>query len=188
MKASLEKQRASIAAQREAVRKQVELAGPSPLERTLVLPVPDPGCVPVPEAEVAPIVEGAAKSNEVQAALLRAVIQQESSFLPCAVSVHGAKGLMQLMPATVEQFGVHDPFDPKENVEAGAKYLGQLLARYKGDLKRAIGAYRIGPAAVDQANGIPDDPEVRSYVDTILQKLATPPAPPQTPTPKPTGN
>jgi len=188
MKASLEKQRASIAAQWETAKKQAELAGPSPLEHTIVLPQPGPGCEPLPESELAPLIEGAAKSNAVKPELVRAVIQQESSFLPCAVSVHGAQGLMQLMPATSEEFGVKDPFNPKENVEAGAKYLSQLLTRYKGDLTRAVGAFRIGPAVIDQANGLPDNPEVKSYVDAILQKVATPPAPPQTPTPKPTGN
>jgi len=188
MKASLDKQRASIAAQRDAVRKQAELAGPAPLERTLAMPQIEPACEPMAESNIAPLIEGAAKNSDVQPGLLRAVIQQESSFLPCAVSVHGAKGLMQLMPAAIEQLGVHDPFDPKENVEAGARYLNQLLAKYKGDTKRALGAYRIGPAVIDRANGLPDDPEVRSYVDAILQKVATPPAPPQTPTPKPTGN
>jgi len=142
MKASLEKQRASVAVQREAAKKQAELAGPYPLERTIVLPQLDPGCDPLPESEIATLVEGAAKNNAVAPGMLRAIIQQESSFLPCAVSVHGAKGLMQLMPAAIEQLGVHDPFDPKENVEAGAKYLNQLLARYKGDLKRAVGASR----------------------------------------------
>jgi soluble lytic murein transglycosylase-like protein len=188
MKASLEKQRASVAAQREAARKQAELAGPSPLERTLVMPEDDPGCEPLPESEIAPLISAAAKDHAVEPLLLRAVIQQESSFLPCAISVHGAKGLMQLMPAAIEQLGVNDPFDPKENIEAGARYLNQLLARYKGDLKRAVGAYRIGPSVIDQANGLPDNPEVKSYVEAILQKLATPPPPPQIPMPKPTGN
>jgi soluble lytic murein transglycosylase-like protein len=76
------------------------------------------------------------------------------------------------MPDTAEQLAVHDVFDPKENIEAGAKYLKQLLDKYKGDLKLALGAYNAGPTTVDQAGGIPDIPETRDYVDSILKKLA----------------
>lgn len=189
LRKALEQQRATAAVQREAARKQAELAGPGPLQHTLApVPFTAPPCEPIPDAAVSPLIEAAAGAQTVQAKLLRAVIQQESSFYPCAVSVHDAKGLMQLKPVTLDQFKVTDPFDPKQNVEAGAKYLKQLLDRYKGDIAKALSAYRIGPTIVDSAGGVPDVPEVRSYVDAILQGMATPPDPPQTPKPKPTGN
>jgi soluble lytic murein transglycosylase-like protein len=173
MQASIEKQKASIATQREAVKKQAELAGPAPL----VMPQiddpepPEPACDPIPDATVTPLIEGAAKAENVQPELLRAVIHQESRSYPCAVSGHGAKGLMQLMPDTISLLGVKDPFDSKQNIEAGAKYLKQMIDRYKGDLAKALGAYNAGPATVDEAKGVPDIPETRNYVDAILQSL-----------------
>jgi soluble lytic murein transglycosylase-like protein len=78
---------------------------------------------------------------------------------------------MQLMPATADQFQLEDPFDAKQNVEAGAKYLKQLMDRYKGDVKLALAAYNAGPAAVDQKGGIPEIKETQDYVEAILQKL-----------------
>jgi soluble lytic murein transglycosylase-like protein len=187
-KAALEKQRAGVVVQREAARKQAELNGPSPLQRTLAPSAAAPPCDPMPESDSTALIESTAKARNVEAQLLRAVVEQESSFYPCAVSVHGAKGLMQLMQPAMDEFGVRDPFDAKQNLDAGARYLKQLLDQYKGDLKRALSAYRIGPSEVDKASGIPDIPEVRSYVEAILGRLATPPAPPQTPMPKPIGN
>jgi len=86
-------------------------------------------------------VDAAAQSHKVQAKLLRAVMDQESASVSCAVSPKGAQGLMQLMPATMEQFHVTDPFDAKQNVEAGAQYLKQLLDKYKGDVSLALAAY-----------------------------------------------
>jgi soluble lytic murein transglycosylase-like protein len=91
---------------------------------------------------------------------------------PCAISAKGAQGLMQLMPDTAQQLAVLDVFDPKENIEAGAKYLKQLIDKYKGDLKLALGAYNAGPTTVDQAGGIPDIQETKDYVEAILKRLA----------------
>jgi len=73
-----------------------------------------------------------------------------------------------LMPATANQFGVPDPFNPAENVEAGAAFLKQLLERYGGDLSLALGAYNAGPAKVDAAGGVPKIPETQEYVNRIL--------------------
>ncbi|MBZ5725581.1 MAG: lytic transglycosylase domain-containing protein [Acidobacteriia bacterium] len=178
MRAAMEKQRAAVAIQRAAVRRQAETMGvwlpPSTNDPAAVASAPaaaPPPCEPIADAVVAPLIDSAAKAHEVQPKLLRAVIEQESALRPCAVSVKGAQGLMQLMPSTAEQFGVHDPFDPKENIEAGAKYLKQLLDKYKGDIAQALGAYNSGPATVDQAGGIPDIRETRDYVDAILQKI-----------------
>lgn len=103
--------------------------------------------------------------------LLRAVISKESAFQPCAVSSKGAQGLMQLMPETAAELGVFNPFNPLENVDAGARYLGQLLTRYGGDLTKALGAYNAGPSRVDEFDGLPPMPETMNYVADILKSL-----------------
>lgn len=78
---------------------------------------------------------------------------------------------MQLMPDTAEQLGVRDPFDPRQNIEGGAKFLKELLDRYGGDLAKALAAYNAGPALVDEAGGVPDLLETQNYVQSILEKL-----------------
>ena len=80
---------------------------------------------------------------------------------------------MQLMPATALQFGVQDPFDPEENINAGARFLKQLMTRYAGDLTLALGAYNAGPGRVDAAGGLPPIAETLNYVQDI-QRLVTP--------------
>ena len=132
-------------------------------------------CDPVPEASIAPILLDAAQREGLEPKLLTAVIQQESAFRPCAVSQKGAQGLMQLMPDISTQFGVKDPFDPKQSVDAGAKYLKELIGRYSGNLAVALGAYNAGPAKVDEAGGVvPPIPETTDYVSQILSRLAAP--------------
>jgi soluble lytic murein transglycosylase-like protein len=167
---SLAKQRAAMAVQRETARKQAELLKLEPLVHHEMEPA-EAECDPIEDAAVKPVIESAAKANELQPDLLRAVMRQESQFYPCAVSEKGAEGLMQLMPSTAQQFAVQDVFDPKQNVEAGAKYLKQLFDKYKGDLSLALAAYNAGPAAVDQAKGMPEIPETRNYVEAILKSL-----------------
>jgi soluble lytic murein transglycosylase-like protein len=189
MRASIEKQQAALAIQRESVRKQATTASVRLMPWNPAPAMPQADCDPVSDPIVAPLIDSAAKAEKLEPKLLRAVIEQESGFHACAVSAAGAMGLMQLMPSTVQQLDVRDPFDPKQSVDAGAKFLKQLLDRYKGDLPLALGAYNAGPTTVDQAGGIPEIPETRNYVDSILQKLGlTRTAPPNTPTPKPTGN
>jgi soluble lytic murein transglycosylase-like protein len=167
--------RASIEKQRAAVRKQAQAAGatlipwsPSP---ALSADAPPAECDPIAADVVTPLIESAAKANDLQAPIVRAVIEQESAYKPCAVSRKGAQGLMQIMPDTAGDLNMKDVFDPKENIAAGAKYLKQLLDKYKGDNKLALAAYNAGPAAVDAANGVPDIQETRDYVDAILKKL-----------------
>jgi soluble lytic murein transglycosylase-like protein len=175
----MEKQRAAAAIQRESVRKQVEMAAPwrgaEPPAESVTEPAAEPAAVPecatIPETELTPLIDSAAQGNQLETRLLRGVIEQESAKRPCAVSVKGAKGLMQLMPATIEQFQVEDPFDAKQNIAAGAKYLRQLIDRYQGDIKLALAAYNSGPGTVDQAGAIPEIKETRDYVEAILKKL-----------------
>jgi len=168
--------RASIEKQRAAVRKQAEAAGATLIPWSPPVPVSadsaaEPACDPVAADVVTPFIESAAKANGLQVALVRAVIEQESAYRPCAVSRKGAQGLMQLMPDTATELTVKDVFDPKENIAAGARYLKQLLDKYKGDNKLALAAYNAGSGAVDAANGVPDIAETRDYVDAILKKL-----------------
>ncbi len=164
---AMAKQRAAMEIQRAAVRKQRELA----VEWRGGSWVESPDCDPVPEIELAPMIDGAAQGNQLQPNLLRGVIEQESGKRPCAVSAKGAKGLMQLMPATAGELKVDDPFDPKQSIDGGAKYLKQLLDRYKGDVKLALAAYNAGPAADDPKNAIPDIKETQDYVEAIVTKL-----------------
>jgi hypothetical protein len=146
-------------------------------------------CEPLSEETVAPLIESAARAQKLPAKLLRSVIVQESAFRPCAVSRKGAQGLMQLMPATAEQYAVDDPFDPAANLGAGAKFLRQLIDKYGGDLARALAAYNAGPAAVDEIKGIPDIKETREYVEAILGKVGIKRLdPPSIPMPKPIEN
>ena len=81
---------------------------------------------------------------------------------------------MQLMPATAAQFGVGDPFDPWQSLQAGGQFLKQLLDRYNGDLKLALGAYNAGPARVDFFGGVPPFPETRNYVDSVMSRIRLP--------------
>ena len=101
--------------------------------------------------------------------LVRAVITAESCFKRKALSSAGAQGLMQLIPATAERFGVRNSYDAKQNIRGGVKYLKFLLARYKGDFKKAIAAYNAGEGKVDKYNGIPPYKETKQYVKNVLK-------------------
>ena len=125
------------------------------------------------------IIEKAAVSAAVEPNLLRAVIVVESGFNSRAVSKRGAVGLMQLMPATATRFGVSNPYDPKQNVHAGARYLKFLIDRFGQDIRLALAAYNAGEEAVDRNGGrIPPFAETMAYVPRVLKiyrMLAEPP-------------
>ncbi|HQQ76531.1 MAG TPA: lytic transglycosylase domain-containing protein [Thermoanaerobaculia bacterium] len=111
----------------------------------------------------------AAKQHRVDPALIAAVIRAESNGVPTAVSRKGARGLMQLMPATARRLGVRSPFDPKENIRGGTAYLAELAARY-GDTRAdlVLAAYNAGERAVDEHKGVPPFRETREYVRKVL--------------------
>lgn len=102
--------------------------------------------------------------------LVRTVVATESSFNPRARSRKGAKGVMQLMPATATRFEVRDVGDPEQNLTGGMRYLAWLLGYYRGDLTRVLAAYNAGEKAVDRYGGVPPYPETRAYVARILAR------------------
>jgi soluble lytic murein transglycosylase-like protein len=170
--------RESIASQRLSVREQLAR---SSSKSFFALPIPAPimapprtswgsNCGPESGPEIDSVIEGAARRENLQLEVIRGIVDQESAFRPCAVSPKGAMGLMQLMPGTAAQLGVKNPFDPKENVYAGARFFKQLLDLY-GNLPMALGAYNAGPSRVDEAGGIPSIPETLRYVQKILSGL-----------------
>jgi len=167
---ALAKQRLSIQTQLRTVSNSAFFTLPPP-EPPGAASMPPADCDPLPEDRLKELIEEAAVRERLRPDLLHSIIRQESGGRPCAVSAKGAQGLMQLMPATAEQFGVADPFEPKQNVQAGAKLLKQLLTRYSGDVGKALAAYNAGPLRVDQAGGVPAIRETVNYVSSILASL-----------------
>jgi len=126
-----------------------------------------------PEDRFGPLIRKVAQETSLSPQLLHAVIAVESGFDARAVSHKGAMGLMQLMPQTAQRFGVHDPFDPSQNIAAGAAYLKSLLERFAGDVQLALAAYNAGEAAVIKAGyRIPPYAETRAYVPRVLAHLS----------------
>ena len=114
------------------------------------------------------IIRDSARQHSVRTDLVRAVVQVESGYNPFATSPKGALGLMQLMPATIQQFGVKNPFDPIENIRAGVAYLRRLLDKYMDNEVLALAAYNAGPGAVDRhGQAVPPYRETRDYVSKI---------------------
>lgn len=114
------------------------------------------------------IVQQAAQTHKVDAALVHAVIHAESGFNPNAVSPKGASGLMQLMPATARRYGVQNIFDPQQNVGAGVHYLKDLLKMFGNNPRLALAAYNAGENSVKRFGGIPPYPETTQYVSKVL--------------------
>jgi hypothetical protein len=155
-----------------------------PDEVTNVETVPDP-----PKATDASVLSRSAKSAALSPAdlhemltkaglahnldidLLASVVKAESNGNTHAVSRAGAQGLMQLMPATATDLGVHDGFEPDQNVRGGSTYLDALLTRYHDNLALALAAYNAGPAAVDKYHGIPPYRETRLYVARVIHEF-----------------
>lgn len=119
-------------------------------------------------ADIKAMIERAANNNNIDPAILDALVATESDYNPSAISSKRAVGLTQLMPDTARSLGVSNPLDPAQNLEGGAKYLSQLLNRFDGNLTNAIAAYNAGPGAVTRHGGVPPYKETKNYVDKVL--------------------
>jgi hypothetical protein len=135
------------------------VAEPAPRARKTVPPPP----------HIAEIVQEAAASHKVDPLLVHSIIQVESNYNTHAISPKGAEGLMQLMPPTARQLGVSNSFDPKQNIEAGVRYLKYLQDLYQDD-RLALAAYNAGPSAVQKYNKVPPYPETQNYVSKVGQR------------------
>lgn len=116
-------------------------------------------------------IDDSARLHGVAPELVASVIAVESNFNPNAVSWRSARGLMQLMPETAARFGVTRVFDPQQNIDAGTRYLKELLTRYHGDLRLTLAAYNAGPDRVGQYRAVPPYRETRDYVRRVTEKF-----------------
>ncbi|MTT30580.1 transglycosylase SLT domain-containing protein [Terrilactibacillus sp. BCM23-1] len=114
------------------------------------------------------LINQSAIKNQVDPKLVQSIIKHESSGNPHATSPAGAKGVMQLMPTTAASLGITDAYDPKQNIEGGTKYLGDLLKKYNGNKELALAAYNAGSGNVDKYDGIPPFKETQKYVRHVL--------------------
>ena len=152
---------------------------PEPVEAPVKSPAtttPTPVKAPTPEAKLTPadlhqMLASAGSAHNVDEDLLASVVKAESNGNVRAVSRTGAKGLMQLMPATAADLGVQDSFRPEDNVRGGSAYLDWLLKRYSDNLAMALAAYNAGPAAVDKYHGIPPYRETKLYVARVIHEF-----------------
>jgi hypothetical protein len=142
------------------------------IEREDVFPARPPDPNPPPTGPFGILIRAAAEKHGVDEKLIGHVIAVESNFNPRAVSRKRALGLMQLLPRTAVRFSVADAFDPAQNIDAGTRYLKELLERFSGNLPFALAAYNAGPEMVERYRGIPPFPETQKYVRQITARLA----------------
>lgn len=179
----------SIEKQKMSVRKQLGSTGPSngffttewltpavlaPSSSGMAAPVEGAAggdCEALSEASLGKLILDASQREGVDPKLVKAMVRRESGGKPCAISVKGAQGLMQIMPATQADLGIRDPFDPNDNVAGGVRYLKQMLDRYEGNTALALAAYNAGPQRVTPGGRIPDIPETQAYVLGIMSQL-----------------
>ena len=167
-----------------------EVAGIEPED--VFTPIPPQPVAAAADPAFRDLVAAAAKRYSVDAELIASVIAVESNFNPKAVSPKNARGLMQLLPETALRFGVKDIFDPQENIDAGTRYLKELLEKYNNDLVLTLAAYNAGPERVQQYGRVPPYVETIKYVQRVKRgyeknkssappKAATPPTAGATP-------
>ena len=129
---------------------------------------PGGGKAPISPEVVARLAGRDAAAWNVDPALIEAIVANESGFDPRATSAAGARGLMQLMPATASALGVADAYDPVQNLWGGTRYVRGLLDRFGGNLELALAAYNAGPGAVEKYGGVPPYAETHRYVRSVL--------------------
>ena len=142
-------------------------------------PMPDPPLATLAGIPVAPallpdipsLLSSAGSSHNIDVDLLASIVHAESAGHTHAVSRAGARGLMQLMPATAHQLGVQDSFEPGQNIRGGTAFLDALLTRYHDNLALTLAAYNAGPGTVDRFHGIPPFPETRAYVVRVMTEF-----------------
>jgi hypothetical protein len=128
--------------------------------------------MPLTQAPFGELIRKAAEKYAVDADLVFSVVAAESNFNPKAISRRNARGLMQLLPETAKRLGVRDIFDPAQNVDAGTRYLRDLLKQYQGDLALTLAAYNAGPGAVQRYGNVPPYHETIAYVRAIRKTYA----------------
>jgi soluble lytic murein transglycosylase-like protein len=128
--------------------------------------------VPTAKAPFRDLIEAAASRYNVDAELIASIIAAESNFDPKAISRRNARGLMQLLPETAARLGVHNIFDPAENIDAGTHYISDLLTHYKNDLALTLAAYNAGPLRVQQYGRVPPFAETQLYVRKVRTAYA----------------
>jgi soluble lytic murein transglycosylase-like protein len=155
-----------------------EVAGYEPAPDLVDPPTPQVAAQPAPKGsskltatDLDEMLAAAGAAHNLDEDLLASVVKAESNGNTHAVSRAGAQGLMQLMPRTAAQLGVHDSFQPNENVRGGSAYLDALLTRYNNNLALALAAYNAGPEAVDRYHGIPPYYETRAYVARVIHEF-----------------
>ena len=121
-------------------------------------------------ASIHALIEKYAEENNLDPSLIRSIIDQESKFDHRAISRAGARGLMQLMPATARSLGVRNSFDPEENIRAGVRHFRSLMNRFNDDLELSLAAYNAGESIVSRLGRIPDYRETREYVASVKRK------------------
>ena len=153
-------------------------SAPARREETMERPIAGTGTVTAPPDTVQrrlealnPIIRDAADTTGVNASLLKAVIATESAARTDARSSRNAKGLMQLIDSTAAAMGVQNVWDPRQNVQGGARYLGQMMDRFDGNLEHALASYNAGPGAVAKHKGVPPYRETQAYIGKVLEYL-----------------
>jgi hypothetical protein len=132
---------------------------------------PPSPCGPLPADIVEAYIQEASLREGVSADLLREVVRRESGFDPCAVSVKGAMGMMQIMPESAQDLGLEQPFNARRNIAAGTRHLRRLLEKYKGNVSLALAAYNAGEVVVDKNQAVPNYRETKDYVSSILDRV-----------------
>lgn len=119
------------------------------------------------KGRISPLIQNLAQHHEMDPYLVEAVVKAESDYDPLAISRAGAQGLMQIMPLTGADLGLQNPFDAKENLDAGIRHLKKLMYKYSNNLDLALAAYNAGEMSVKKYNGVPPYPETIDYIQKI---------------------